>query len=220
MADDRDWVAFVRAQVEPVEIGRRLRIRATWHPPGPDDGRIEIVLDPGLAFGTGTHATTALCLRALEAILDTRDRSGPPPVLLDLGCGSGILSIAALHLGAARAHAIDNDPTAIEVTRENAARAGVSDRIEATTRPLGPSDPTFEIVAANIQLGVLLALAQDIARHLAPEGTLLLSGVLEAQVAELRAAYERLGLRHLQTEVEAGWACVHLQRPRLQARTT
>ncbi|MDF1564880.1 MAG: 50S ribosomal protein L11 methyltransferase [Deltaproteobacteria bacterium] len=208
-----DWVEVVRSQVVPVELGQRLRIRATWHEPGPEDGREELVLDPGLAFGTGSHPTTALCLVALEEAVARHRKEGHAPSVLDLGCGSGILSIAALRLGADRALAIDNDPVAVEVTLENAERNGVLDRVEATTEGPEQHSGVWDLVAANIQLGVLQLLAPAAAARLAPGGEIFLSGLLEEQAAEARAAYEAEGLEHRETVSEGGWARVTLRRP-------
>lgn len=208
-----DWVEVVRAQIVPVVLGERLRIRATWHEAGTDESREEIVLDPGLAFGTGSHPTTALCLLALEEAVARWQLQGRAPSLLDLGCGSGILSIAALRLGADRALAIDNDPEAIEVTRENAERNGVADRLQATVTGPEQHAGVWDLIAANIQLGVLQMLAPAAAERLAPGGEIFLSGLLEDQAAEARAAYEAQGLEHRETVSDGGWARVSLWRP-------
>ena len=140
-------------------------------------------LDPGLAFGSGTHATTALCLEWLES-LDLRGK-----MMLDVGCGSGILAIAALKLGATRAVGIDNDPQALLASRDNAERNGVSDRLQVFKPEDAPAE-TYPVVVANILASALDALAERIASRVAPGGVLALSGILAGQQQELIARYD------------------------------
>ena len=139
-------------------------------------------LDPGLAFGSGTHATTALCLEWLES-LDLHDKA-----VLDVGCGSGILAIAALKLGATGAVGIDNDPQALLASRDNAERNDVADRLQVFA-PEDAPDQTYPVVVANVLASALDALAERIASYVAPGGMLALSGILEGQQHELIARY-------------------------------
>ena len=174
---EREWLKDFR----PMRFGRRL-----WVCPGgqqpPDPAAIVLELDPGLAFGTGTHATTALCLEWLDAHLAAGS------AVLDYGCGSGILALAALKLGAAHATAFDIDPQALSATRENAARNALAGRLtiaQAAARIDGP----FALVLANILAGPLRQLAPELAGHCRPGGTVLLAGLLDAQAAEVAEAY-------------------------------
>jgi ribosomal protein L11 methyltransferase len=173
-------------------------------------GAAEIVLDPGMAFGTGTHPTTALCLAALSDLLAARAGAA----VLDVGTGSGLLAIAAAKLGAARVVANDVDPVAVEVARENAARNGA--RVEITAAPAGEIPGPFDVVVANILANTLVELAPALARRLAPGGVVLLAGILAPQEAEVRDAYVAEGLRPLAggDRREGEWVLLALESPR------
>ena len=175
---DEDWVRSSQAQFAPVEIGKRLWIGPSWREPPAD--RIAVRLDPGLAFGTGTHPTTQLVLRFLER----RIRGGEG--VLDYGCGSGILAIAAAKLGAARVEGVDIDPQALATARDNARRNGVG--LEPTL-PEALRPGAYEIVVSNILAQPLITLAPVLAACTAPRGRLALAGILESQAAEVAAAY-------------------------------
>ena len=178
---DRAWEREWLKDFHPMRFGRRLWVCPGGQPAG-DPAAIRIELDPGLAFGTGTHPTTAMCLEWLDgAALDGRR-------IVDYGCGSGILSIAALKLGAGHVHAVDLDPQAILATRENAARNGVADRLDVTTDPQ-LADAAADALVANILAGPLVELAPHIAAALRPGGDLALSGVPTGQVDSVTAAY-------------------------------
>lgn len=176
------WKEFFK----PARVGERLVVRPSWEPfePGPRD--VVITLDPGQAFGTGTHETTRLVLRAVDAHVRGNER------VLDVGCGSGILGVAALLLGAKEVTAIDVDPIAAEVTRENAEVNGVADRLRASTQPIDEVEGTFDLVLANIQRVILVPMAAALCAKVAPGGTLVLSGLLAPEEDEVRAAYEPL----------------------------
>lgn len=192
--EDADWVTLTQRQFEPIQAGERLWIVPTWHaPPCPD--AINIVLDPGAAFGTGSHPTTKLCLAWLEANVR------PGDTVLDYGCGSGILAIAALKLGAAAALAVDVDPLALQAAQYNAGRNGVRLAVydAATTLPRAA-----RITVANILANPLRMLAPLIAAHTEPGGAIALSGVLAGQAAEVIAAYEPWAQLAVARE-EAGW---------------
>jgi ribosomal protein L11 methyltransferase len=183
--EDRAWERVWLDDFRPTRFGRRLWVCPQDQPPGDPDG-IVVDLDPGLAFGTGHHPTTALCLEWL----DGADLAGR--TVLDFGCGSGILAIAALKLGAARAIAVDHDPQAIEATQANAAANGVSDRLAVglpeDLAALSGGLPA-DLVVANILAGPLVDLAPTLLGALRPGGALALSGVLADQVEAVRAAY-------------------------------
>lgn len=171
-------------------IGRALVVRPSWVDYKLKGGETVIQIDPGMAFGTGGHPTTAMCLRALE------EHVRPGAAVLDLGCGSGILGIAAVRLGASRVLALDIDPQAIKATRENAAVNGVKGVLEAREGPLEAArGETFDIIAANISGLTLERLAPDLARSLKPGGLLIASGFLEDALEGLRRAVEGAGLR-------------------------
>ncbi|MFQ2078612.1 50S ribosomal protein L11 methyltransferase [Aeromonas veronii] len=180
--EDKDWVREWMDHFHPMQFGERLWICPSWRDvPNPD--AVNVMLDPGLAFGTGTHPTTALCLQWLDGL----DLTGK--TVVDFGCGSGILGIAALKLGAARVIGIDIDPQAIQASRDNAARNGVADQIELYLPADQPQDVEADIVVANILAGPLRELAPLIAGHGKPGSLMALSGVLESQAPELETIY-------------------------------
>lgn len=177
--EDADWVRLTQRQFEPIRAGERLWIVPTWHA-APDPGALNLVLDPGAAFGTGSHPTTRLCLAWLERTVRAGD------VVLDYGCGSGILAIAAMKLGAAAARAVDIDPLALEAARYNAQRNGVRLEVVDAHHAFGGD---ARITVANILANPLRMLAPVIASHTAAGGHIALSGILDAQAAEVAAAY-------------------------------
>jgi len=180
--EDKDWVREWMTHYQPMQFGEHLWIVPSHHTP-PDPAAVNIFLDPGLAFGTGTHPTTAMCLRWLAA--------HPPAgqTVVDYGCGSGILAIAAARLGAARVIAVDNDPQALLATRDNAERNQVATYIECRdVEP--PLQMQCDTLLANILAGPLLGLAGRFADLLRPGGNIVLSGILSGQADELRRVYE------------------------------
>lgn len=180
--EDKDWVREWMDHFHPMQFGERLWICPSWRDvPNPD--AVNVMLDPGLAFGTGTHPTTALCLQWLDGL----DLTGK--TVVDFGCGSGILGIAALKLGAARVIGIDIDPQAIQASRDNAERNGVAGQIELYLPADQPQDVEADVVVANILAGPLRELAPLIAGHGKPGSLMALSGVLESQAPELEAIY-------------------------------
>lgn len=178
---DRDWERAWLDRFRPMRFGRRLWIRPDGRQIAQEDAVI-VDLDPGLAFGTGTHQTTALCLAWLDGH-EVRDRT-----VIDFGCGSGILAIAALKLGARHAIAVDHDPQAVLATRENARRNRVSDRIDVLHSD--DFEPvTVDLVVANILANVLIRLSPKILALLEPGGRLVMSGILHAQADEVMRSY-------------------------------
>jgi len=198
--DDADWTRAWMDQFHPMRFGRRLWIYPSTVEPPEDPGAVVVRLDPGLAFGTGTHATTALCLEWLDG-LDLARRS-----VLDVGCGSGVLAIAALKLGARAAHGVDLDPQALLASRANAEANGVGARLSLAEDMDGVAEP-YEFVVANILAGALEELAPRICAALAPGGALALSGILESQTAEVVARYEQW-CDELQASTRDGWVRV------------
>lgn len=174
---EREWLKDFR----PMRFGRRLWVCPGGQSPA-DAAAIVLELDPGLAFGTGTHATTALCLEWLDAHV------AAGATVLDYGCGSGILALAALALGAARATAFDIDPQALIATRDNAGRNALADRLTIAEQDGAIAGP-FDLVVANILAEPLRLLAPDLARHCRPGGAVLLAGLLDPQAAEVAEAY-------------------------------
>lgn len=181
--EEQDWVRLTQSQFTPVEITPSFWIVPSWHEPPAAATRV-IRLDPGLAFGTGTHPTTRMCLRWIarnaSAVAGAR--------VLDYGCGSGILAIGASLHGAAEVDAVDIDPAAVEATRHNAAANGVTLRA-GLSELVDPPQGGYDIVLANILATPLKLLAPLLCAHLKPGGRLVLAGILERQASELRAAY-------------------------------
>lgn len=176
---EQDWVRLTQSQFDPIRISARLWIVPSWHV-APDPAAINLELDPGLAFGTGSHPTTRLCLEWLETTIE------PGTSVLDYGCGSGILAIAAKKLGAGETVGVDIDPAALTAAADNAARNRVELRLAPSSAPL---EQRFEVVVANILTNPLMLLAPLLTSRLAPGGKLALSGVLETQAGQVIAAY-------------------------------
>lgn len=202
LVDDTDWVRVTQAQFLPTQISDRLWIVPTWHEP-PTSDAVVVRLDPGVAFGTGTHPTTRLCL----AWLDENMRLGES--VLDYGCGSGILAIAAAKLGAGAVMGIDIDPQALAAARANASANGVAASY-TDSHGLSQSATTFDIVLANILSNPLKLLAPALLARVSPRGSLVLSGILDRQAEELIATYRHAD-PSLPLEVwrrADGWVCL------------
>lgn len=193
--EDQDWVRLCLASMQPMRFGRRLWISPHHVDPEAGDDAVVVRMDPGLAFGTGTHPTTALCLRWLDA-QPPRGRR-----VLDYGCGSGILAIAALALGASAAAATDIDPQALLASRDNAAANAVDDRLAVTPIDALPPGP-YDLVLCNILAGPLVALAPRLLGLLADGGDIVLAGLLDRQADEVAAAYPGIVW---QRESDDGW---------------
>ena len=203
---DTDWVRATQAQFPPTRISDRLWIVPSWHEP-PDPDAIAVRLDPGVAFGTGTHPTTRLCLRWLDENL----KAGA--TVLDYGCGSGILAIAAGKLGAGRLTGVDIDAQALQAARANSKTNGVD---ADYTEPHSLHGPTWDIVLANILSNPLKLLAPALLSRVAPGGALVLSGVLERQSDEVIEAYRGAdpGVALSVWAADEGWVCLAGRRPR------
>ncbi len=202
---EEDWANTWKEHFKPTRIGKRLIVAPTWEPYTAEAGDIVIRLDPGMAFGTGTHATTRLCLQALEEML------GSPSTVasaLDVGCGSGILAIGAALLGVPAVTAIDIDPIAADVTTENAVLNGVETRIEASTTPLQSVAATFDIVVANILAEDLARMAGELTARVAAGGRLILSGILNEKETVVTGAFDPLFAAPATVTRDGDWCCV------------
>lgn len=200
---DQDWERAWMDQFHPLRFGDRLWVCPRWHTP-PDPTAVNVMLDPGLAFGTGTHATTALCLEWLDGE-DLADQT-----VIDFGCGSGILAIAAAKLGAAEVWAVDHDPQALLATRDNAAVNGVETAITVCSAE-NLTATHADVVLANILAAPLIALAPHFARLLPPGGRVVLSGILAEQAEEVLENY-RAWFTMAPITVREGWVRAHGRR--------
>lgn len=202
--DDAEWTDAWKQHYVAQRIGRVVIVPSWADEPLAED-EVAITLDPGMAFGTGLHPTTRGCLALLQVV------DPMPARVLDVGCGSGILALAALRLGAERAIGVDTDPLAVEATRANAERNGLGDRIEASVGAL-PSiaGDRYELVLANLVAAVLVDIAARLAAHLAPGGTLLASGIIEPRAAEVQDAMRDAGLHIVERRVDREWVSLRL----------
>lgn len=212
LVHEADWAEAWKAFFPVLRIGRRIVIRPTWrrHRASADD--VVLALDPGMAFGTGLHPTTRLCLAALEPLAEAGRLDGAR--VLDVGCGSGILAIAALRLGAASALGVDTDPIAIEATLANARRNRLARQLRARIGGLPSAEGPFDVVLANLIAGVLVALAPLLGDELRPGGTLLASGIFIDRESEVRAAFASVGLVVESRSEEGDWVALDVTRPR------
>jgi len=229
---ESDWATAWKRHVGVLRIGRSIVIRPTWRRHRRRPGDVVIAMDPGMAFGTGLHPTTRLCLAGIERWADegllggparapgsgsARD-SGPagaptgPARLLDVGCGSGVLAIAAGLMGAGALVGVDTDPIAVEATLANARRNRVARRLRAWRGSLPSGAGPFDLVAANLIASVLIALAAELAAELRPGGRLLASGIFVDREVAVREALEDAGLRVLRREAEGDWVALEAER--------
>jgi len=215
---EADWANAWKAHFPVLRVGRRIVIRPTWrrHRRQPDD--VVLALDPGMAFGTGLHPTTRLCLAALEALADrgvlaSGAGDGGPARVLDVGSGSGILSIAAARLGAASVLAVDVDPIAVEATAANARRNRIARSVHAREGSSPTGDGPFDVVLANLIASLLVTLADGLVADLRPGGVLLASGIFENREAEVVAAFGARGLVVDGRWEEGDWVALELHRP-------
>ncbi len=206
---DQDWGERWKEGLTPLRIGR-VFVRPSWIAAETPPGMVEVTLDPGMAFGTGTHPTTSLCLAAMSDQLAGR----PGARVLDVGTGSGLLAIAARKLGAPVVVGNDNDPIAVRVAKENAALNRVA--VDFDLRDVGEQPGPFDLILANILANTLCELAPAIAAQLAPGGVVLLSGILGPQEEEVRAAYAAASLRPLPggDRREGEWSLLAMEWPR------
>jgi ribosomal protein L11 methyltransferase len=210
VVNDEDWAEAWKANYHPVRIGRKLLICPRWIDidPAPDD--LVIMLDPGMAFGTGTHPTTQLCLQALE------DQVQPTVTVLDLGCGSGILAIAAAKLGATDIHALDIDPIAVKSTLENAQEncvVGALTIAEGSLEAALATGRQFDLAVVNILAKIIIAMCeQNLGETLRPGGIALFSGIIDTQADDVEAALRKTGLEPYARRQEGDWVLIEARR--------
>ncbi|NPV46195.1 MAG: 50S ribosomal protein L11 methyltransferase [Armatimonadetes bacterium] len=212
---EEDWAHAWKAYFKPLRVGQRLVVKPTWQPWPPDDdpgasrpGDLVIELDPGMAFGTGAHPTTRLCLVALERHLR------PGMRVIDLGCGSGLLTVAALKLGAAQVLAVDNDALAVQATRENCQRNGVDGCEVVLADGLGPVRGQWDLIVANISAAVIKVETPRVVERLGPGGIFVCSGFYEGWDDEIAALMREEGLELISECTEEMWGCLHGRKPR------
>ena len=201
---EKDWVRETQALTKPMCFGNKLWIYPSWDAP-PVDDTVKILLDPGLAFGTGTHPTTSLMLTGLAL--------NPPfnKIVLDYGCGSGILAIAAAKLGANKVIGTDIDPQALLATQDNAARNGITDAQLQTYLPKDlPADLKIDLIVANILAEPLMELAPRFAEYLKPKGCIVISGILAEQLAMIQSIYTQF-FRLIDIQYQNEWTCLTYQ---------
>jgi ribosomal protein L11 methyltransferase len=208
--DEEDWANAWKEHYGVHPIGAKTTVRPPWREHEPAPGEAVVVLDPGMAFGTGLHPTTRLCVELLEEELRPLD------VVLDVGTGSGILAIAAVLHGAARVDALDIEPVAVRSARENAERNGVADRVRVEAGSVGVGSPyagAYRLVLANIIARILMDLAPGLTAATAPGGTLVLSGVIESKEPAVRRTFDALGMVFDRRTQMDDWVALVYRRP-------
>jgi len=201
----QDWAEGWKQHFQATRIGARLVIKPSWEAFSGQDDDVVVTLDPGMAFGTGTHGTTRLCLETLAALFDDGE---PIHDVLDVGTGSGILAIAAAALGAEQVVACDIDPIACETARENCVLNETTDRVEVTDTLLEELTGMYDVVLANILAEENIRLAQALIDRVRPGGVLILSGILEEKVPLVTTAFSTLGLNAPDLFYDEEWACI------------
>ena len=208
---DEDWADAWKKHYKPVRLGEHIVVRPLWIDVELQDNDIEIALDPGMAFGTGTHPTTQLCLEALERMV-TQSID-----VLDLGCGSGILSIAAAKLGANKVIGVDIDQLAVDATIENAQQNGVADKIKAHRGGLDTvitSARRYDLVVVNILAKIIIAMCDEkLGETVRPGGKAIFSGVIESQTEAVEEALRKTGLEPTARYQQGDWMLIEAQRP-------
>jgi len=202
--EEADWANAWKAYFKPFRVGRHLLVTPPWESPALELGDIPLVIDPGMAFGTGTHPTTQLCLIALEDLMQ------PGSSVADIGTGSGILAIASAKLGASPVSANDNDPLAVKIARENAAQNEVAISV-TDDLPEG----LHQIVVANILADVIMGLAPELVALLEPDGILIASGIIDTRENDVLAALSASGLHFQETRRQGEWVALIFRRAAL-----
>ena len=204
-----DWAENWKQNFSTMRVGPNLIVRPSWEEYLPQEGEAVIEIDPGMAFGTGTHGTTLLCLQVIAEIFTGNN---PPIDLLDVGTGSGILAIGAAALGCQKILANDIDPVACDVARQNVLQNGFAEQIEISPQPLEELAGDFDLVVANILAEENIRLKEELFRHLRSGGQLILSGILQEKEQLVRDGFAELPLHHLATHVQDGWVCLLYRR--------
>lgn len=204
---NQNWAENWKQYFRPRLVTKTLIVAPPWEPVTPEPWQQVLLIDPGQAFGTGQHESTQLCLRRLEELAEKGEMPGR---LLDVGCGTGILAMAALIFGAESALGIDIDPACIEAARHNAGLNGLEGRLEAVDTPLERVTERFPLILANLTAKDLVELCDQIVARLLPGGMVILAGLLTGQAAQVRQAFEARGMAFLEQDSLTGWSCLVL----------
>lgn len=208
---DESWKTNWKQFFKPHRVSERLAVRPPWEEADFGDQVQLLVIEPGMAFGTGTHPTTRLCMKALDELLAASHSE--PASMLDVGCGSGILSISAVKLTQGlRALALDVDPEAHRVTQENSEVNGTQDRVQVLSGLLEEVQEPAALVVANILAHILLRLRDDLVRCTEPGGQLLLSGIGAGQEEEVKASFQAAGMELVRQQELEGWVALHMRK--------
>jgi ribosomal protein L11 methyltransferase len=206
--DDSEWKDNWKKYFKPAKITDRIVVKPTWEEYEPAAGELVIEIDPGMAFGTGAHPTTSLCVKLLEKYISPGEDT-----VLDVGCGSGILSVAAVLLGAGKVMAVDIDPVAVAVSKENIERNRMSDKITVLQGDLAKGvSVKADIVAANLMADLVIMLSKDVAAHLSGKGVYISSGILIEKREQVAAAVRKCGFRILEIPEEGEWCAIAAQK--------
>lgn len=201
--EDEEWATAWKEHYKPMPIGKRLLIKPTWETSNPYPGRLVIELDPGMAFGTGTHETTAMCLELLEDIGLSGKR------MIDMGCGSGILSIAAAHLGAGEVLALDYDPVAVKVAQENVVLNKVGAVVTVAESDLfSAASGSYDVIVANIIARIIVEAIPQVREHLSVGGLFLASGIIKAKEAQVIETLQAHGFRVIDLRESGEWVSI------------
>ena len=205
---DQDWTALWKQQIQVLHLGRRVVIKPSWRPYAAAEDEIVLEMDPGMAFGTGLHPTTQLCIAAIE------DFAQPGMTVLDIGTGTGILAMVAAHLGVGRVLAVDNDEDAVVAARRNILANELKDRIELQHGSLSDVRGAFDLVVANILAPVIITMAESgLAQRVNRGGVLVVSGILEEQIEDVVEALQKNGLHVTERRLQEEWAALVAKRP-------
>ncbi|MBI5874668.1 MAG: 50S ribosomal protein L11 methyltransferase [Deltaproteobacteria bacterium] len=202
--ENQDWLAKWKEHIKPIRVSDRLVIKPTWKKAAKKPGRIIIEIDPGMAFGTGSHASTMMCLKAADKLADNIKGKD----IFDVGTGSGILAITAAKLGAKNVVGIDIDPEAVKVARKNIRFNKVSGNVKITAKPLEEIKGKFSVIFANIIAEELVKIANLLKSRTADNGFLILSGILKDRAEEVEASYKELGFRPFKSYSKGEWKCL------------
>lgn len=202
--ENQDWLAKWKGHIKPIKVSDRLVIKPTWKKVAKKPGRIIIEIDPGLAFGTGSHASTMMCLKAADKLAAAIKGNS----ILDVGTGSGILAITAAKLGAKNVAGIDIDPEAVRVARKNVRFNKVSGNVQITAEPLEKVKNKFSVIFANIIAEELIRIANLLKAKMAHSGFLILSGILKDRAEEVKVIYKGLGFRTFKAYAKGEWVCL------------
>ena len=222
---ESDWATAWKQHVRVMRIGRRIVIRPTWRRHRRAPGDVVIAMDPGMAFGTGLHPTTRLCLAGIErwaddGLLEHGSAPDGRARLLDVGCGSGVLAVAAGLLGAGELVGVDTDPIAVEATLANARRNRLTRRVRAWQGSVPSGAGPFDLVAANLIASVLIDLAQGLRDEIRPGGRLLASGIFAGREGDVRSAFAAAGLAIVRRDVEGDWVALDAERTAANAASS